>query len=61
MAKNTGIFETNYTDIGQVKRGKVRDNYDLGKELLIVTSDRISAFDVVLPTLILTRAWSSQG
>jgi phosphoribosylaminoimidazole-succinocarboxamide synthase len=52
MAKNTGIFETNYTDIGQVKRGKVRDNYDLGKELLIVTSDRISAFDVVLPTLI---------
>jgi phosphoribosylaminoimidazole-succinocarboxamide synthase len=30
-------------------RGKVRDVYDLGNELLIVTSDRISAFDVVLP------------
>jgi len=31
-------------------RGKVRDIYDLGDRLLIVTTDRISAFDVVLPT-----------
>ncbi len=31
------------------KRGKVRDLYDLGEELLIVATDRISAFDVVLP------------
>jgi phosphoribosylaminoimidazole-succinocarboxamide synthase len=30
-------------------RGKVRDTYDLGDELLIVTTDRVSAFDVVLP------------
>ena len=30
-------------------RGKVRDMYDLGDQLLIVTTDRISAFDVVLP------------
>ena len=30
-------------------RGKVRDMYDLGDRLLIVTTDRISAFDVVLP------------
>jgi len=30
-------------------RGKVRDTYDLGKQLLIVATDRISAFDVVLP------------
>ena len=30
-------------------RGKVRDMYDLGEQLLIVTTDRISAFDVVLP------------
>lgn len=30
-------------------RGKVRDTYDLGDELLIITTDRISAFDVVLP------------
>lgn len=33
-------------------RGKVRDIYDLGDQLLLVASDRISAFDVVLPTLI---------
>ena len=33
-------------------RGKVRDIYDLGDQLLIVTSDRISAFDVVFPNLI---------
>jgi phosphoribosylaminoimidazole-succinocarboxamide synthase len=33
-------------------RGKVREVYDLGDELLIVTTDRISAFDVVYPTLI---------
>ncbi|MBI2860706.1 MAG: phosphoribosylaminoimidazolesuccinocarboxamide synthase [Chloroflexi bacterium] len=31
-------------------RGKVRDTYDLGNQLLIVATDRISAFDVVLPT-----------
>ena len=34
------------------RRGKVRDVYDLGKEMLIVTTDRISAYDVVFPTLI---------
>ena len=33
-------------------KGKVRDIYDLGDRLLLVASDRISAFDVVLPTLI---------
>lgn len=32
-----------------VKRGKVRDIYDLGDKLLIVASDRISAFDVIMP------------
>lgn len=32
-----------------LKRGKVRDVYDLGNRLLIVSTDRISAFDVVLP------------
>jgi phosphoribosylaminoimidazole-succinocarboxamide synthase len=40
-------------DIGDLKvfsRGKVRDIYDLGEKLLIVASDRISAFDYVLPT-----------
>ncbi len=33
-----------------VRRGKVRDIYDLGEELLLVSTDRISAFDWVLPT-----------
>ena len=33
-----------------LKRGKVRDVYDLGEQLLIVSSDRISAFDWVLPS-----------
>ena len=33
-----------------LRRGKVRDVYDLGDRLLIVASDRLSAFDVVLPT-----------
>ncbi len=33
-----------------LKRGKVRDVYDLGEQLLLVSSDRISAFDWVLPT-----------
>lgn len=33
-----------------LKQGKVRDIYDLGEDLLLVASDRISAFDVVLPT-----------
>jgi len=33
-----------------VRHGKVRDIYDLGDEILLVATDRISAFDVVLPT-----------
>jgi phosphoribosylaminoimidazole-succinocarboxamide synthase len=47
---NNTLRETNLTDIGQPKRGKVRDVYDLGDKLLIVATDRLSAFDVVLPT-----------
>ena len=43
------VRETNFVDIGTPKRGKVRDIYDLGSSLLVVASDRISAFDVVLP------------
>lgn len=34
------------------RQGKVRDVYDLGEELLIISTDRISAFDFVLPTLV---------
>jgi len=43
------IFETNFPGLDLVSRGKVRDIYDLGDSLLIVATDRISAFDVVMP------------
>jgi phosphoribosylaminoimidazole-succinocarboxamide synthase len=43
------ILKTEFRDIPLLKRGKVRDIYDLGEHLLLVTTDRISAFDVVLP------------
>jgi phosphoribosylaminoimidazole-succinocarboxamide synthase len=46
------IRTTRFTDIEFFKRGKVRDIYDLGDKLLIVSTDRISCFDVVLPTVI---------
>jgi phosphoribosylaminoimidazole-succinocarboxamide synthase len=42
--------ETNFAGIAPIARGKVRDIYDLGDELLIVATDRLSAFDVVMPT-----------
>jgi phosphoribosylaminoimidazole-succinocarboxamide synthase len=48
MEKTLG--ETNLKELGVPKRGKVRDVYDLGDKLLIIASDRLSAFDVVLPT-----------
>jgi phosphoribosylaminoimidazole-succinocarboxamide synthase len=44
------VRETNFAGISPAARGKVRDIYDLGDQLLIVASDRLSAFDVVLPT-----------
>ncbi|MEW6417941.1 MAG: phosphoribosylaminoimidazolesuccinocarboxamide synthase [Nitrospirota bacterium] len=43
------ILQTDFPDITFVKRGKVRDIYDIGEHLLLVATDRISAFDVVLP------------
>ncbi|MBI1848801.1 MAG: phosphoribosylaminoimidazolesuccinocarboxamide synthase [Planctomycetes bacterium] len=43
------IRETTLAGIPLARRGKVRDVYDLGEHLLLVTTDRISAFDVVLP------------
>jgi len=43
------IFETNFSGLHLISRGKVRDIYDLGDSLLIVATDRISAFDVVMP------------
>ncbi len=43
------LMRTEMPDVGVPIRGKVRDIYDLGDHLLLVASDRISAFDVVLP------------
>ncbi|MBI4537263.1 MAG: phosphoribosylaminoimidazolesuccinocarboxamide synthase [candidate division NC10 bacterium] len=45
---STALFETHFPDLTLKARGKVRDIYDLGDALLIVASDRISAFDVVM-------------
>jgi len=48
MASNV-VSETEFKTLNLKGRGKVRDIYGLGDKLLIVTSDRISAFDVVMP------------
>ena len=44
------IRETHFAGLTPSARGKVRDIYDLGDTLLIVATDRLSAFDVILPT-----------
>jgi phosphoribosylaminoimidazole-succinocarboxamide synthase len=44
------VSQTNFAGLKLRARGKVRDIYDLGDRLLIVATDRLSAFDVVLPT-----------
>jgi len=44
------IIQTNLPGVRLHSRGKVRDIYDLGEHFLIVATDRLSAFDVVLPT-----------
>jgi phosphoribosylaminoimidazole-succinocarboxamide synthase len=63
------VYETDIEGLRLAFRGKVRDAYDLGDALLIVTTDRLSAFDVVLPTPIpekgrvlssLSRFWFEQ-
>jgi len=43
------LLETNLPEVPLLSRGKVRDIYDLGSQFLIVATDRISAFDVVMP------------
>ncbi|MBS0012967.1 MAG: phosphoribosylaminoimidazolesuccinocarboxamide synthase [Desulfobacterales bacterium] len=42
------VFETKFDDLPVFKRGKVRDVYDLDDRLLMVATDRISAFDVIM-------------
>jgi phosphoribosylaminoimidazole-succinocarboxamide synthase len=47
--KDNVLLSTDFKDLKLFKRGKVRDVYDLEDRLLIVSTDRISCFDVVLP------------
>jgi phosphoribosylaminoimidazole-succinocarboxamide synthase len=65
----TALMETHFPNLNLINRGKVRDIYDLGEQLLIVATDRISAFDVVMPNPIpgkgriltqLSKFWFSQ-
>ncbi len=49
MSNETVVLRTEMPEAGAPRRGKVRDIYDLGEHLLLVATDRISAFDVVLP------------
>ncbi len=49
MSKQTLVMSTDIKEYPLLVRGKVRDVYDMGDKLLIVSSDRMSAFDVVLP------------
>ena len=46
------IPKTQFDDLALVRQGKVRDIFDTGDALLMVTTDRLSAFDVVLPDII---------
>jgi len=48
--QNSVILETNFAGVERHARGKVRDVYTIGDRLLIVATDRISAFDYILPT-----------
>jgi phosphoribosylaminoimidazole-succinocarboxamide synthase len=50
QTEQTGaIHQTEFPGLRLLRRGKVRDIYDLGETILIVATDRLSAFDVVLP------------
>ncbi len=49
------LIQTDFPDVKLLRRGKVRDVYEVGDHLLIVTTDRVSAFDVVLPNGIPAR------
>jgi len=46
---NGALLETQINEFTLINKGKVRDVYDLGDSLLFVATDRISAFDVVMP------------
>ena len=46
---NDALLELNIPELTKVKSGKVREVFDMGEHFLFVASDRVSAFDVVLP------------
>ena len=46
----TPVIQTEFPELTLFQRGKVRDIYDLGEALLMVATDRLSAFDVIMPT-----------
>jgi len=50
LTLNPVILETDFPGVERYGRGKVRDVYQIGEELLIVATDRISAFDYILQT-----------
>jgi phosphoribosylaminoimidazole-succinocarboxamide synthase len=49
MSTAKAVYQTELEGVDLVSRGKVRDIYDLGEHLLIVATDRLSAFDYILP------------
>jgi phosphoribosylaminoimidazole-succinocarboxamide synthase len=49
VAMKRPVIETHFPELKLLKRGKVRDVYDLGDFFLMVATDRLSAFDVVMP------------
>lgn len=57
MTENSVVKETNFNFEGQTGfyRGKVRDVYDFGDKVVMIASDRISAFDVILPRPITSK------
>ena len=48
--RNHALLSSEIPGLPPPKRGKVRDVYDLGDSLLFVATDRLSAFDVIMPT-----------
>jgi phosphoribosylaminoimidazole-succinocarboxamide synthase len=54
--QNSIILETDFEGVERYGRGKVRDVYSVDDRLLIVATDRISAFDYILPRAFPTRA-----
>ena len=57
MNKRQPVLMNTELPLPMFVKGKVRDSYDLGDRLLIVATDRISAFDVILPCGIPNKGW----